>query len=597
MSKSSPVCFHVAFNCVVFGVLFAGCSDDSANSGLAQSDGSGLAINDSGLGVGDTAGPESEPDASRVVSAACTSNDECEGIVNDLRPCESVECMDNGDCVVFPVTDCCEHSSDCPVIEEECIESFCPSPGQACATRSICSLCNNHSDCIEAADSCEVGWCSQGGRCEFKQLEICCNDASDCSLLDACVEAQCFDGRCLYQAKKDGECCDTEPVYIVGSDDEMKFATSSDNPTIMWQIIETKLTPSPPYALYVGNSETMSTATIGDVNAVAIFDLGNLLEGAQLDFRAHAFVNLANTGTQLFQVVLTGEGVADTILYDSNLETYDDWHLIHANVTVPGTSQYTVVMRYYQKGSIVGAELGVLLDNIEVRTDCSPYFECFDDIECDDGDPCTLDTCKVGLGTASCSHEPSPALEGEVEVCGDGLDNDCNPDTFCLAVKAGNNVLPVKPVAVGVNPGSFHDGAASVGSKYASPNTINILVSENSDTGKALHVILDQAEDGSGGNLTVAIDGPQGTDILVYDDPPEEASDSWDYDPAAGTGSISWVWGACCVDGVAMAPLTVDACVKIVPQTYEGLDALTVWQDAATSAALPIGPIEVCGSL
>lgn len=42
-------------------------------------------------------------------------------------------------------------------------------------------------------------------------------------------------------------------------------------------------------------------------------------------------------------------------------------------------------------------------------------------MNCDDGDPCTSDACSQG----SCVHIPQ-ALPGATEICGDGLDNDCN---------------------------------------------------------------------------------------------------------------------------------------------------------------------------
>ena len=593
---------NIVVQCCIAGLVIAafvlsGCSENKNGSGLAQADGNGLEFNDTSVGTEPRTVSDAGDFDSQIVAAGCRSDQECKQAVTNLSPCEDVQCMDNGDCATFPVADCCETDDDCPAIDDECIESFCPEPGTACTTRSVCKLCEVHADCIAVAEACEVGWCAEGGRCEFKQLEICCVQDNDCLLMDACIESQCFDGRCLYNAIEEGECCTTKPVYLVGDSEDMEFVASSDNPTIFWHVIETDLTPSPPYALYVGNSETMSTATIGDVNAVAVFDLGNLLEGAQLDFRAHAFVNLAKTGTQLFQVVLTGEGVADTILYDSKAKKFDDWHLIHSNVTVAKESYYSLVMRYYQKGSIIGAELGVLIDNLEIRKDCSPFFECFDDSECDDGNPCTDDICNVGIGTASCMNTPTLPLEGVDEVCGDGLDNDCNPDTFCVSINAGNESIPVQPVAKNVNPATFYKAASSTGTDYAASDSLNLLVSENADKETAIHIILDKPEDGDGGNLTLQLTGAKGLDIVVYDDVPEDGSDSYIFDTNTGAGTLSWAWGACCVDGTVLAPLSVNQCILLEPKASDGIANIRVWQDASSQKTLPMVPVELCGTL
>jgi hypothetical protein len=566
------------------------CSEDTPFNNLGQSDTTGLVLND-------TSAPNPTDDTTRRQSQSCSSKEECLEKLPNLRPCEDVQCMENGDCAVFPISNCCTDSSDCPAIEDTCIESFCPEPGASCATRSVCATCQNHADCIEIAGPCEIGWCIEGGRCEFKTLDICCAADQDCLLMDACIKSQCLQGRCLYGAVEEGECCDTQPMFTVGFDGNMEFGSSSDNPAVFWQIVETGLTPSPPYALYVGNSETMSTATIGDVNAVAIFDVGFMVEGSELDFRSHVYVNLAKTGTQQFQVILTGEDVPEKTLYNSVVTDADDWHLIHTNTPVTKSSNYSIVLRYYQKGSIVGADLGVLVDNLEIRTNCSPYFECFDDNECDDADPCTVDSCKVGIGTASCVHAPGPPLNGQDEVCGDGVDNDCNPQTFCMKLTVGDQTQNVTTVAQGVSPTAFYNMAKASEADYTASNKLNLLVSEDADGQKAVHVILDQQNDGEGGNLSLDVQGGQGMTILLYDDPPEEASDSWGYDPGTGSGNITWVWDACCVDGVVLGHLGPTQCVTLAIQQAEGVDGVQVWKDAGLSTTFPLADITLCGAL
>jgi hypothetical protein len=595
--ESPPVArvFRIGAICVALVALSTvtlHCSEDTPAGNVGQSDTGGIVLNDTS-----TPNPPTGDATGQRQREGCTSKADCLETLPNLRPCEDAQCMENGDCAVFPISDCCTDADDCPVIEDACIESFCPEPGASCATRSVCAKCQNHADCIEVAEPCEVGWCSEGGRCEFKVLDICCAADQDCQLMDACISSQCIQGRCLYGAVEEGECCDTKPMFTVGFDGDMEFGASSDNPAIFWQVIETVLTPSPPYALYVGNAETMSTATIGDVNAVAIFDVGFMVEGSELDFRSHVYVNLAKTGTQQFQVILTGEGVPEKTLYSSVVNNFDDWHLIHANTPVTKSSNYSVVLRYYQKGSIVGADLGVLVDNLEIRTNCSPYFECFDDNECDDGDPCTVDSCNVGIGTASCVHAPGPPVDGVTEICGDGVDNDCNPETFCIDLTVGDKAQSITPVAKGVSPTAFYNMAKVADADYTASNMLNLLVSEDADAQKAIHLILDKQSDNDGGNLSLDIQGGQGMDILLYDDPPEQASDTWGYDPLTGTGNVTWVWEACCVDGLVLGHLAPNQCITFAIQQAEGLEGVQVWNDAGVSTTYPLSDITLCGDL
>ncbi len=207
------------------------------------------------------------------------------------------------------------------------------------------------------------------------------------------------------------------------------------------------------------------------------------------------------------------------------------------------------------------------------------------------------DICNVGIGTASCMNPPTLPLEGVDEVCGDGLDNDCNPDTFCVSINAGNESIPVQPVAKNVNPATFYKAASSTGTDYAASNSLNLLVSENADKETAIHIILDKPEDGDGGNLTLQLTGAKGLDIVVYDDVPEDGSDSYIFDTNTGAGTLSWAWGACCVDGTVLAPLSVNQCILLEPKASDGIANIRVWQDASSQKTLPMVPVELCGTL
>jgi hypothetical protein len=394
----------------------------------------------------------------------------------------------------------------------------------------------------------------------------------------------------------EAECCTTEPVATAGQSGDMTFGSSSDNPAIYWQVIETEITPSPPYALYVGNSDSMSMTTLGDVNAYAIFELGELLAGAQVDFRAHVFSDISHNGTQEFKVVLTGEGAQDEVLYDASLHERKGWHLTHSKITIAVTGSYSVVFSYYQAGSIPGKELGVLLDNVEIRIDCSPFFECFNNSDCDDGDPCTLDTCTIGEGTASCANVASPPLQNVEEICGDGLDNDCNPATICYVLSTGDETAYLRPIPSDSTPNAFYNVAKVQDSGYTVADMITLMVVGDSTGLHALHMIIDAQGDGSGGTLEVALQGAAGLEILLHDDAPGGGNDLWDFDPASGQGTIAWTWSACCVDGMVLGMLSVEQCISFEILETEGLNGIHVWHEDKKSSSLPLDDFTICGA-
>ncbi|MFT5430440.1 MAG: hypothetical protein ACI9OJ_001114, partial [Myxococcota bacterium] len=80
-------------------------------------------------------------------------------------------------------------------------------------------------------------------------------------------------------------------------------------------------------------------------------------------------------------------------------------------------------------------------------------------------------------------------------------------------------------------------------------------------------VIIDENSDGSGGNLTLNIDGPPGIAWLVCDDPTECSA----FD-AGGHSTTTWTWGGCCTDGGVVGPLGPTGCTTMSVTAMAGLD-------------------------
>lgn len=560
-----------------------GCSE-SVTSTLGQDDDTAaLILSDGGIDI-------------LVATTTCQDDSDCTGSFPEIGACEVARCNEARECVRVEMTDCCVSASDCPESTDPCSEATCPLPGAPCGVADLCEGCSENTDCQAVAPICTLGTCNPNGTCDFDPLDICCAIDSDCTLIDPCVLGACEEGQCSYTALSEEACCETDPIAAAGETVEETFLTSSDNPVIFFSIIETPLTMSPPYALYVGNPATLSTATIGDVNASAIFPIGSLLKGAQVDFRAHVLAGLSTLGTQAFLIVLSGEGAEDIVLYDAKQAPHQEWHLTHTVVTLTESTSYAVVLNYQQVNSLPGKELGVLIDNLEIRIDCSPFFACFDASECDDGNPCTTDACKLGDGTANCTHAPSGPLPGVEETCGDGIDNDCDPSTTCFTFDGPDGGHFVHPEVTSAPVNVTYNTLKSEGAGLTLSNRVTLAMRANGNGESTLFLVADTENDGSGGTLKIAITAPVGTEVLVQDDPPGAAGDQWDYDPATGTGEISWDWSSCCVDGLALGHLGATDCVAVSVLSSAGLSGIQVWDGEGTAHHHALGDFVLCGA-
>lgn len=234
----------------------------------------------------------------------------------------------------------------------------------------------------------------------------------------------------------------------------------------------------------------------------------------------------------------------------------------------------------------------------ETNPDC-----CLLDSDCNDGDSCTKDVCS---NDGDCVHAPLPPNPKVPEICGDGIDNDCNPDTTCFTLVQNGQVTPITPVESGMGVVTFysykfvHDFSADTG--YESEDKATVLLHKDPTGDVALMFILDevaqQESQPDGGEMELEFSGAKGLQILVYDDIPQNGgNDEWDFDPQTGDGHFHWFWSPCCTDGVALGYLSGTFCLAMKPTAWAGINGIRVWTNPSQYTDLnPNVPFQICGS-
>jgi len=203
---------------------------------------------------------------------------------------------------------------------------------------------------------------------------------------------------------------------------------------------------------------------------------------------------------------------------------------------------------------------------------------CLDDEDCNDDDPCTYDVCTAA---GACQHSPAPPIPGGIEICGDGKDNDCNPDTVCYFVKQNGKVIDLAPVQGQSGVVTYYGYSApgsgsSANTGYELSNSAVLFLYEDPQGNISLLFIMDKIEDGSPGKADLQWDGAQGMEVLVYDDH-LGGNDIWNVDLLSGSGSVLWKWGNCCTDGFALGYLKGDFCIDFTLSNLGGIQNVIVW--------------------
>ncbi len=397
---------------------------------------------------------------------ACTTNDTCLdgacqpgapltcGDPND--PCQTSSCDPQAGCMVEIFEGPCDDGNVCTE-NDTCTQGICtgsvlecddnnPCTDDYCDATDGCTQVNNLLPCSDG-DPCTIDDVCAGGVCGGGGANpLCCTSAADCDDEDSCTTDDCVNGMCsatpldcddgvacTADACDDGGCVftpfgpvsDTPEIFDSLESGLGAWTIVSNNPTVTWQA-DTSFAADGATSLYCGDPTVYTYdagLTVASASRTVIVPPG----AAALTFSARG--ELAENVSCLYDVVriyvdgtelspplcaLTAEWVEHT--YDVSewaglgvqltfeFDTFDDQSNNAAGVWIDSLAVAT------------DSTLSCCTDNTECSGGvgcqaelCSPVaFDCRPDdpaVLCDDGDPCTADSC---MADGTCSSTPIP---------------------------------------------------------------------------------------------------------------------------------------------------------------------------------------------
>jgi hypothetical protein len=216
--------------------------------------------------------------------------------------------------------------------------------------------------------------------------------------------------------------------------------------------------------------------------------------------------------------------------------------------------------------------------------------DCVDDDDDGDGDPDQSD----------CEPANPDVHNNAEELCGNGIDDDCNPDTACLTASQGGNIWNIKPypgtkgVVSWYSYGSPNNASANTGLEISN-QAVEFIYEDPTDKKHYLVIFLDRYKDSGGGNAQIQVTGAKGAQLLLMDDPGESGGSK--IDPVAGSGLLKWSWAPCCTDGAIVGPLQVPFCVRLNWIYGQGINAITTMDGEQKIQLGPFAePVEFCAN-
>ena len=200
-------------------------------------------------------------------------------------------------------------------------------------------------------------------------------------------------------------------------------------------------------------------------------------------------------------------------------------------------------------------------------TDGDLTADCVDDDDDGDLDPDVTDCAPL-----------DPAVHaGAEEICGNGINDDCDDETTCFTVKQGDTEVAALPFEGTKGVVSWYQYGAPKGASAntglaLSNRTLEFLYADPTDGKYYVVIIHDAAPDSGGGKSTIQVSGAIGASVMIMDDPGEGNPN---VNPTTGNGTLKWVWAPCCTDGAVIGPLTAPFCVTLTWTVSSGITGIT----------------------
>ena len=272
--------------------------------------------------------------------------------------------------------------------------------------------CQDDGTCQSAALECSAQGCATalcaGGYCD--QTEAPCDDG------DACTVGACVAEECIYE---------TVPEAVEGA--VSGFEPADPTPAITpapggwsWAVLPMEGAPEGDYVLYAGNAGIAPPGyggAVTDATAVVPVTPPPGAEVAQLAFDAMLDVADPTTSDAFLEVRVNGE---PRLLLSGGGPA--GWQTYRVPVNGFGDFTVPVSFRFVADGGDGPLPGGAWIDalRLEIPGPASCFEQpCLLDASCDDGDPCTLDSC----GPGGCDHAGFGCDDGDpctVDVCDGG---------------------------------------------------------------------------------------------------------------------------------------------------------------------------------
>jgi len=361
---------------------------------------------------------------------------------NDKNPCTDDILNDDGQCeynYIYGV--CCTENGHCND-SDACTDDICV--GSFCQHTNNC--CESDADCADDEDICTVDTCV--------------------IVQEVPPLAAPFDvGYCLHQATGDPACCEAGAfIFDVNFDDGTLGPLTVQNLTSVagWHVsVDGPQYQSPTGSLWYGNPEAMNYASGAANSGIVGFPKVKLPGGGvDVGFTFDLFLDIDTSSLYdklELRVIEDGADHSHVVWHKGKAQAYNAWFTAGVNLaawsgktvtlqfvfeTVDGKSNDTlgIFIDNIQMGSLACAPTTCLLDsecndNLGVTSDfcvdgyCvykqNPDF-CTNYISCDDGDPCTYNSCSSATWT--CSYPENVNCCSENSDCEDGNPctvNDC----------------------------------------------------------------------------------------------------------------------------------------------------------------------------
>ena len=347
-----------------------------------------------------------------VTTITCRAS--CQTNCDDANPCTDDTCDPAVGCVHTNNTSPCNDGQLCTV-GDTCSGGACVGTPVVCDDQNVCT-----------DDTCNPAT----GLCVFANNTNTCDDGNACTSGDTCGATTCnsltetFDGV-------------TAPAIPATWTATVVVGTAADN----W-VTSTTSTSTPPNAAFTNDvagirDKVLDSPPIlvdftgGQVTFRNNFNTESTFDGEVLEIKigAGAFQDIIAAGGSF---VTGGYNATISTGFSSPIAGRSAWSgssggFITSTVNLPAAAHgQTIQLRWRVASDVSVAATGVFIDNVFVGGTCPPNHCQGTTISCDDGNPCTDDTCNPASGCVH-TNNTSPCNDGNActtnDTCGGGICN------------------------------------------------------------------------------------------------------------------------------------------------------------------------------